>query len=323
MDIFYEQKIKKRIAVAVAVLGCVLMIGFPDIALLSARKGILLWAGNVLPALLPFFICVSFVTSLGIAKDLPRGIFVFVMSVLAGYPMGARLVGSMAQRGEIDAWEARRLIAFGTTAGPTFLLGSVGIGMLGSHSAGIVLALSHYGGALLSGAVLMILSAQHMHRKRSYGISFVKSTRRNEKKGSLDRKENDSESLFAVFTSSILSALRSLGIVLAYLVLFMFITDFIQDSGLLDFIPMPEGRALLKGIFEMTVGCSALSQTAILPARKTVFAAFLVSFGGLSVIGQSMSMLGDCGVTLRYFLLLKLCHGALAAGIAGIILTFL
>ena len=308
MDIFYKQKVKRKVALTAAVLGCVLMIVFPDLTLLSARKGVLLWAGNVLPALLPFFICVGFMTSLGIARDLPRGVFLFVMSVLAGYPMGARLIGNMAKQGEIDAREARRLIGFGTTAGPTFLLGSVGIGMLGSHRAGIVLALSHYSAALISGIVFAV---------------FLPRNRRDQKKGGIALMKSDSENLFTVFTSSILSALCSLGIVLAYLVLFMFITDFIQYSGLTDWIPMPEGKAILKGIFEMTVGCSALSQAAIPLEWKTVSAAFLVSFGGFSVIGQSMSMLGDCGVTLRYFLSLKLCHGLLAAVLAGIILTFL
>ena len=92
MDIFYRHLNSKKIAVFIALAGCVLMVVLPEITLLSAQKGISLWAGSVLPALLPFFICTGFMNSLGITRFLPQGIFVFSMSVLSGYPMGAGLI---------------------------------------------------------------------------------------------------------------------------------------------------------------------------------------------------------------------------------------
>ena len=53
---------------------------------------------------------------------------------------------------------------------------------------------------------------------------------------------------------------------------------------------------------------------------KTVLAAMLVSFGGLSVAGQSASMTRNSGLGLKDILLMKLTHGMLAA-IFAILLT--
>ena len=327
MDIFNGKTKYTNIALFAALTGCIFMVVLPDIALLSAQKGIALWAGSILPALLPFFICVGFMNSLGITEYLPRGLFVFTMSVLAGYPMGARIIGDMVRKGEIDLYEARRLISFASTSGPTFLLGAVGAGMLGSHEAGIVIAAAHYAAALMTGAVFCsILAAVSGSRRHS---SVKKGVKKSIYAGSLDPScrsggiKPAQPDLFTIFTDSILSALKSLGIVLAYIVMFMFITDLVQFSGILNIFDEPYMKAVFKGLFEMTVGCSAVSKMLISIDLKTIISAFLVSFGGISVIGQSLSMLAESGVGAPYFISVKLCHGTLAAFTAWILLHFI
>jgi hypothetical protein len=53
---------------------------------------------------------------------------------------------------------------------------------------------------------------------------------------------------------------------------------------------------------------------------KSVIAAFLVSFGGLSVAGQSMSMARGSGIGLADILKIKLTHGMIAAIITTILI---
>ena len=60
MDIFLWGKRKRITAGILALICCFFMVAFPVVALSSARKGISLWMSNVLPALLPFFICANF-----------------------------------------------------------------------------------------------------------------------------------------------------------------------------------------------------------------------------------------------------------------------
>jgi hypothetical protein len=82
-------------------------------------------------------------------------------------------------------------------------------------------------------------------------------------------------------------------------------------------VPNAETAALLKGILEMTVGCSSLTSCPCSLQIKGTLASFLVSFGGLSVLGQSMSMLRGCGISFRQLAVMKLSHGIISG-----ILTF-
>ena len=68
------------------------------------------------------------------ARALGPGAFPFIMSVLSGYPMGAKVVGDLKRSGEITLREAKRLMSFCSTSGPAFMAGAVGAGMLGSAS---------------------------------------------------------------------------------------------------------------------------------------------------------------------------------------------
>ena len=300
---------KKRILIAgsVTMACCVLMVAFPSIALASARRGISLWASDVLPALLPFFICANFLQNIGIIRMLRSGAFPFAMSVLSGYPMGAKIVGDLRRGGEISLTEAKRLMSFCSTSGPAFMVGAVGAGMLGSGTLGGIIAAAHYIGALVNG----ILYTRLLGRESGGSPAPISDSKR----GGRGMQES--------FTDAILMSFRSLAIVLAYIVLFMFLTDLFHMSGLFSMTDDQAVRALIKGFFEMTVGCEAVAEgISVTSSVKCVLCAFILSWGGLSVMGQSMSMLSGTGVTLGYLMVSKLTHGIFAAAAAFLITLF-
>lgn len=281
---------------------CLFMVIFPQTAVYSAQKGISLWAQSVLPALLPFFICANFLNYMGVVRLIRPSLFPFAMSVLSGYPMGAKIIGDMRKEKQISEREAKRLISFCSTSGPTFMIGAVGAGMLGSGSAGILIAASHYLGAILNGIVY-----SHFFPGKKTQQSPV-----------MPHKNRD---LLELFTEAILSAFKSLAVILAYIVLFMFLTDLMHMGGLLSWIPSPVLKAAVKGFFEMTVGCGALSECVGLSMNvKCILSAVVLSWGGLSIIGQSMSMLSGSGIGLPYFMLTKLTH-SIFAGIFALLLS--
>lgn len=300
---------KKRILIAgsVTMACCVLMVAFPSIALASARRGISLWTSDVLPALLPFFICANFLQNIGIIRMLRSGAFPFAMSVLSGYPMGAKIVGDLRRGGEISLTEAKRLMSFCSTSGPAFMVGAVGAGMLGSGTLGGIIAAAHYIGALVNG----ILYTRLLGRESGGPPAPISDSKR----GGRGMQES--------FTDAILMSFRSLAIVLAYIVLFMFLTDLFHMSGLFSMTDDQAVRALIKGFFEMTVGCEAVAEgISVTSSVKCVLCAFILSWGGLSVMGQSMSMLSGTGVTLGYLMVSKLTHGIFAAAAAFLITLF-
>lgn len=307
-------KFKYILAVGTACSACLFMVIFPETALLSAQKGIAIWANNILPALLPFFICANFMNGIGITRYLNPGCFAFSMSVLSGYPMGAKVIGDMGRNGYVPSVECHRLISFCSTSGPAFIVGAVGAAMIGNNLCGSIIAISHFVGAVLNGIFFTVLINLFSKEYREY---------KNTKKKRIGRGEFNDNYLEA-FTNSIITSFKSLGIILAYIVMFMMITDILQMTGVLDVIRSPYYLSLVKGILEMTVGCSAVSSNMAVPlAKKVIGCSILISFGGLSIIGQSMSMLGGTKIKLSYLIFTKVCHGIFAGGIAVILTTMM
>lgn len=289
------------------------MILFPSETLLSAQKGIALWAGNILPALLPFFICVGVLNGAGVSLFLPKCAYVFLMSVFSGYPMGARIIGDMRRKGYISLHEAKQLLPLGSTTGPAFIFGAVGAGMFGSLKAGSIIAAAHYTAVFITAGVMKIYASKDI---KPVVIRYMESNDSYKQRCEGAMKE---VKILEMLTEAILEALKSLGIILAYIVMFIFVTDMIQKACVFTEIGNPFMSACLKGVLEMTVGCAAISNTDIAFEFQIAAAAFMISFGGFSVIGQSMSMLADSGISFSYFVLIKLMHGAAAAVIALIL----
>ncbi len=294
------------------------MVFFPAVVLDSAKRGIALWAYSVLPALLPFFICADFMISLGI-PSLVGGLFekpfqklfgvpgtsafVFIISITSGYPMGASIIGQMRRRGELTDVEAVRMLSFCSTSGPLFMLGTIGAGMFYAPAAGAVIALSHYAAALLNG--LAFRGGGRIRR------SFSKPRFRYRGTGL------DNRSIFDMLTSSILSSLKTLGVICCYIIIFTYVTDLLEMAGTFNAFKTQHGSGFIKGLLEMTIGINEISLSQDLGLRlKCTMASFLVSFGGLSILAQSMSVLGGLWISPFKYLKIKFFHGILAAMLA-------
>lgn len=314
-------------AATIAIVFSLAMVFFPAIALNSAKKGFDLWVGVVLPALLPFFICANFMVKLGIPSIIGRffenffqkmfgvpgsSAFVFIVSISSGYPMGPKVIGDLVRRGEITNLEAEQMLTFCSTSGPLFMLGAVGIGMLHSPQAGVVIALAHYMGALLNGIAFHLFSVL-FHRKNNYRTGRIRKYRSDRFRG----EDVVDLNLMNAFTESVLSAMKTLGIICCYIILFMMATDFMDRMGLLSVLKADYAPGLIKGMMEMTVGSNAIAGSMELGIKmKCVIITFLISFGGLSTLAQSISVLEGATIRAGKFVISKLTHGIFASFVA-------
>ena len=297
MGILFEKK-SYFMAAGSALAVCVLMIAFSDVAVQSAKEGIALWTSSILPAMLPFFICVNFMSGIGLIALLPPGIFPFAMSALSGYPMGAKIVGDMCRSGIIDTDGAIRLMSYCSTSGPVFMIGAVGIGMLGSQPAGYVIAASHYAGALINRIVY-----SHIYRNSTCILYDAE-------------KGIEDCDLMETLTRSIFSGFKSMAVILAYIIFFMFIMELADLSGVFECISSDIICVLIKGFAEMTVGCSNLAGMECSLGTCCALASAVISWGGLSILGQSMSMLTGTGIKLGHMVVIKFTHSIFAGIIA-------
>lgn len=218
------------------------------------------------------------------------------------------MAGEYYRKGIIDRQQLQHILSYSMITGPAFLIGTVGYEFLGSHRLGMILAAGHYIGAYVNGMF--------------FGKAYAAARQMPPGKRGEERKQSGAESGFGALTDAILESFRSIGIILAYIILFMIAADLLQFSGALRFAPTAEAAAVLKGMFEMTVGCSSLAACQCSQTVKTVLAAFIVTFGGLSVTGQSVSMLRNCGVKFGELFVMKLSHGILSAIITFSICSF-
>lgn len=109
--------------------------------------GLLFGLTGVVPSLLPFFIACELLSYTNIidfmGQKLKRimrpifnvpgeGAFPFIMGIISGYPVGAKILTNFKKEGICTKEEAERLITFTNNSGPLFIIGTVGISLFGN-----------------------------------------------------------------------------------------------------------------------------------------------------------------------------------------------
>lgn len=108
----------------------------------SAHNAFLLWVNNVIPSLLPFFICIELLKKTNFIQIIGKlltpimrpifnvpgcGAFALAMGITSGYPVGAKVASDLYKDNQCSKVEAERLIAFTNSSGPLFIIGALGI----------------------------------------------------------------------------------------------------------------------------------------------------------------------------------------------------
>lgn len=293
---------KNKFIIFGAVVFTVAMVCFPQVTEAGSKSAIIIWANSIVPVLLPFFIFSDFIKRTGNLEKLPVRIYPFLVAFLSGYPMGAKVTADLVQERSLPAETGRHILSYSLVTGPAFLMGTIG-GFLGNVEAAAVVAAAHYFGAMLNG----LLWRQHGTRNRPF--TPAKPACRTEFR------------FFDCFSLAIMAGFRAMALILAYLMLFMIGMNLLDEAGVFKLIGNDAAVSVLKGMLEMTAGSSMVGACNISLQMKTVLTAFLVSFGGLSVIGQSVSMAEGSGISLTDIVKIKATH-SLLAGILAVIFSW-
>ena len=314
-----------------AVLLCSAFAGllrWPAEAAQAVRDSLSLCAGTILPALFPFFVLSTLVVGSGLAARLGRPLercmkalfrvngacaAALVLGLIGGYPVGARTTAELYRTGRCSASEARRLLGFCNNAGPSFLIGVVGVGIFQSTKLGLLLECIHIFSALLIGLLCRFVpDTQSAHEKAAEPLSPARSI-----------------SAAALLPRAVQQSVSALLNVCGFIVLFGVLLKLLNCCGLLRMaaqmlsaLLLPFGVSeqwctpLLGGMLELCSGVAALP----IGAASIPMAAFLLGWGGLSVHCQTMSVLEGSGLSIRPCLIGKLLHGALSAALTALAL---
>lgn len=264
----------------------------------SFLDGVTVWALNVLPSLFPFAVLAPLAT-----KFFPRGkhsltkfLFgidaddVFLISLLCGYPMGAKVIAE----GRFSKQTSTTLCSFCSTASPVFVIATVGSKLLTNPTAAWILALSHVLSAVANGLLHRNASQEKSQLKLSLGVGDLSNA----------------------VTSAMFSALTVGGLV----ALFYMLTDMVKGCLPSNLANSPVTNFTL-GLLEMTNGIVAIC-AASNTITATVACSFLLSFGGACVFLQSLALLGDNVRPLK-FLQMKATQASISAMISFVLCKIL
>ena len=326
----------------------ILIIIFPRESLAAAREGLLLWSQNVLPGILPFVIGANLLMALGGAGFLGElfspimkavfkvpgtGGFALAIGLMSGYPVGTKVVCEMRRNGQLTKTEAQRLAAFTSNAGPLFILGAVAAGMFGSAPLGYFMLATHYLGALSLGLIMRFYKGQGIENKKSIddrqyplhirAFRAMEATRR-----------KDGRSFGLIFGHCVKNAVETMLIIGGFVVLFSVISTVLQLSGAFYALSAAFGPIMgfagisemfhvehFVGMVEMTNGVSLLSAHGI-SGQAVALTVAVISFGGLSILFQSINFISKTDISIPVFVICKAAHGVIAGVYAAIMYPF-
>ena len=290
------------------------MIISPAIFIKSSLSGLSAWATSVLPSVLPFMFftrvlssmnCVQTITKpfSGISQKLfktpPISFYVFFMAILSGYPVGSKMIADQFLQGKITQEDAFKMSAFCSTSGPMFIIGAVGIGMFKNASVGYVIFISHVLGAILNGLLFRNIKI----KSKDSDITPAQ------------QPQNQSKAdLSEIVLNSTLSIL-SVGCIIT---IFFIVIESL--APILSFLP-ENIRFLTEGCIEITKGCIDLS-TLENAKLATILTSFVISFGGISTVLQSLTMLAKLKMPAKLFVLQKVCHAVFSCITTILLLLF-
>ena len=326
----YIIKIKKLILPLILVIftGCLVI--FSNTNLSAAKSGLVLWANSIVPSLFPFFVATELLSHTNFAYYLGKvlnrfmkpifnvrgeGCFAFIMGIISGYPIGAKIAASFRENNICSKEECERLLSFTNNSGPLFIIGTVGISMFGNSTIGFLLLITH----LLASITVGIIFRFWKYNVKTPSVannSYVNS------------KDNISLSnLGGIIGNSISSSINTILLIGGFVVLFSVIISILQTSQLLDIIsscikpvfdwlniPAEFTNGLMSGIIELTNGLSIISN---IPVKKLsiniIIASFLLGLGGISILLQVWSTIAKTDLSIKPYIFGKLLHGCLSA----------
>ncbi|MEG1751528.1 MAG: hypothetical protein RR140_00935 [Clostridia bacterium] len=306
--------IQKKICFVIIFFVAVLLLTNPTLYASATLDGITVWANLLLPALFPFFVVSKIITSLNLAMPISALLepitkklfktsgasgYIFFISIFSGYPVGSKVVADFFSNELLLKEEVKRTITFTSNSGPMFVVGSVGVGMLFSQTAGIIILISHIFGAIINGIVF-----------RGKGKFKTKP------QTFLQQNQQD------IITQSVSNSITSILLVGGFVALSFVLAKMIEMLGIPNLLNKifctNMAGSIFIGLVEMTKGCLLVSDLAVSVGAKISLCCFLISFGGISTAFQAMAFLKNAGIKMGYFLFQKLTHAMFSTTICAI-----
>ena len=274
----------------------------------ATLDGIKLWAFNIVPSVFPYFVFTALLTSLDSAariasrcSALTRRLFgcdgmsgyAFFIAAVSGYPGGSKITAELYAKNLVSYSDAYRMSGFCSMSSPLFILGTAGAMLLKNRAAGFAIFAAHFLSVLFTAFLL------RGKRDNAENAVFV------------PKKTGADNLLYEAVYDSVISLLVLGGLVTLYFVLIRMLEQcgfFLLPVRLFTLLSGDEtlARGFAYGLVECTTGIGYAASS--LSPLKIPAVGFLISFGGISVMTQSLVFLKKAKMKTARFFLSKFLH---------------
>lgn len=236
---FYVIKLKRNFLAIMFLCFTLGLLIFSRTNLPAVKSGLALWANSVVPSLFPFFVATELLMHTNIISQLGillnrymkpifnvrgEGAFAFIMGIISGYPVGAKIASNFRKNNICSKEECERLLSFTNNSGPLFIIGSVGILMFRNTTIGVLLFITHILACITVGVIFRFWKKN----KTSSDFKNTSSTSQNQ-----NNKFVTFSNLGEVLAESITSAISTILLIGGFVVIFSSIISILNASGLL------------------------------------------------------------------------------------------
>lgn len=278
----------------------------------AVRKGLDVWLVAILPTVFPYAFITACLARLKItakitakASKLTTRLFntggatacAFFISVISGYPLGAKTVADLKKGGLLSDAESQRASAFCSNASPVYMITGVGAVALSNKLLGAILFLSNLLSAIAVGIIFRFYEKNS--KPSPVALSPIKCDN--------------------LFYESVFTSVTSTLVLCGTTVLFTVITEILSSFGLLNFLTNAlstvfQNTGLAKGVtlgfFECSLGVREITAVG-LNFWTLPLCGLLCGFGGLSCIFSCVGFLKESKIKIAPFLFSKILHAIL------------
>lgn len=262
---------------------------------------------SIFPSLFPFFVLSTLLIKYGLPEFMSNILegfmgrifkingkcsFIFFMSILSGNPACAKYTKELLLDGSINKYEATKILCFSSFTSPLFILGGLSV-LLNNNEVPILILICHYLGNILVGILI-----------RNYHPSKIKG--KNSIKKAIDemhmKRISNKESFGTIITNSLVESINTLLLILGVITICLVLTTIVENNLNINSV----FQSVLNGFIEMTQGIKYISLQPIPLKLKSTLTVMILSFAGLSVHIQIMSVLSETEIKYMPFLLSRI-----------------
>lgn len=332
-------KIKRNIIPMFFLLFTFSLLIFSSSNLPAIKNSLILFANGVVPSLLPFFIATEMLLSTNIVNQIGyilnpimkllfnisgQGGFAFIMGIISGCPIGAKISADFRQNNICSKEECERLLSFTNNSGPLFIIGTVGITMFNNINIGTLLFITH----ILASITVGIIFRFWKYKKTSY-LPNTNLKSKNSKNVNLNN-------LGEIISKSITNSISTILLIGGFIIVFSAVVSILNESGITSilvttFTPIFKLlnvdvsfiNGLFTGLFEITNGINLIANLHVNAITvKLIFSSFLLGFGGISIMLQVLSIISKTDLSIKPYILGKILQGIIASFYTYMYLNF-